>query len=502
LPLSGNFLDLWFQFIHNKDILFWRCFYLKQRFFTSTLLALMIAALCLTTVGCTEPQSNNGTINEETYPLEIEELDLSGKPLEDLESLRQFPNLKQLDLRGTGISAAEYETVKSWFPEAAIAWDIPFQGSFYPMDTTELTVTSFSEEDMAALAYFTELKTVSATECPDYLQLHALRMQYPELQVDYTISVDGTQYPYDTTELVLPGEDGEALMDLLGCFTELKELELTAPLAPMEQIQALMDTYPDVSFSWKLELAGIPVDQTTETLDLTNIPMTVEQMDEVLPYLLNLTYVDMTDCGISNEEMDALNRRYEDIKIVWTVDIGNIMRVKTDEIWFMPGKWNYWVNTDDVYNLRYCTDMICVDIGHMRVDNCEWVRFMPKLKYLLLADTLISDISPIAGLEELVFLEIFLTDVTDYTPLLELPALEDLNIHYTYGDPEIIKQLTWVNNIWWRNIQLSEEDRQMLQEALPNTHFEFWCKASTGAGWRKLQNYYDHRDVMDIFYMD
>ena len=475
---------------------------MKQRKFTPVVLIVLAAAICMAAAGCAAVQNTHATINDTAYEKEIESLDLSGQPLEDLSALQQFTCLKQLDLRDTGLTAAEYEQVKAWFPEAEILWDIPFQGQFYPMDTTELTVTSLSDEDLASLDYFTQLKSVSGENCPDYPQLHALRTQRPDVQVTYTIPAGGEQYSYDTTELVLPGEDAESLMELLTYFTELKTVELTAPLAPIDQILALREKFPQVTFSWHLELAGFPVDEFTETLDLTGIPMTVEEMDAVLPYLLSLTYVDMTDCGISNEEMDALNRRYENIKIVWTVDIGNIMRVKTDETWFMPGKWNYWVTTEDVYNLRYCTDMICVDIGHMRVDNCEWVRYMPKLKYLLLADTLISDISPIAGLEELVFLEIFLTDVTDYTPLLELPALEDLNIHYTYGDPNIIKQLTWVNNIWWRNIRLTEEERQMLRDALPETHFEFWCKASTGAGWRKLQNYYDHRDVMGMFYMD
>lgn len=441
-------------------------------------------------------------LNDVRYERAVQTLDLSGQSLAEVETLQGFHDLKELDLRGTGISAADYDRVKSWFPDAQILWDIPFQGEFYPMDTAELKVASLTEEDLTALTYFTELKTVSAEGCPDYPVLHQLRMQRPELQVTYSIPAAGAQYSYDTKQLVLPGAEAAALLDVLPYFTELEAVELTAPMAPAEDVLALLEALPEVSFSWNLELAGMAVNEKTETLDLTGIPMTVEEMDAVLPYLLSLTYVDMTDCGISNEEMDALNRRYENIKIVWTVNIGRVMRVRTDATWFMPGKWNYWVNTSDVYNLRYCTDMICVDIGHMRVDNCEWARFMPKLKYLLIADTLITDLSPIAGLEELVFLEFFLTDVTDYSPLLECPALEDVNMHYTYGDPEIVKQLTWVNNIWWRNIRLTQEQRKELREALPDTHFEFWSYGSTGAGWRKLQNYYDHRDLMGMYYMD
>ena len=441
-------------------------------------------------------------LNEVRYEKAAQELDLSGQQLEDLESLKAFTDLKELDLRASRISAEEYEQLKSWFPDTRILWDIPFQGDFYPMDTEELTITSLKAEDLDRIGYFEGLKRVSAENCPDYPLLHQLREAYPQLQVSYCVPAGGENHSYDVKSLVLPGMEAESFAAVLPYFTQLETVELTAPLAPAEQLLALMEAAPQVQFRWELELGGMVVNESTEKLDLTGIPMTVEQMDAVLPYLPSLTYVDMTDCGISNEEMDALNRRYEDIKIVWTVDIGRIMRVKTDEIWFMPGKWNYWVGTRDVYNLRYCTDMICVDIGHMPVENCEWAAFMPHLKYLLVADTKITDLSPIAGLQELVFLEFFLTDVTDYSPLLELPALEDVNLHYTYGDYEIIKQLTWVKNIWWRNINLSEAQRQELRDAIPGAHFEFWSYGSTGKGWRKLQNYYDHRDIMGMYYMD
>ena len=57
-------------------------------------------------------------------------LDLSGKPLESIEPLRQFPQLEQLDLRGSEVTAEQYETLKSWYPHCEILWDVPFQGAF------------------------------------------------------------------------------------------------------------------------------------------------------------------------------------------------------------------------------------------------------------------------------------------------------------------------------------------------------------------------------------
>jgi hypothetical protein len=447
-------------------------------------------------------QSRFATVGENRYEKDITSIDLSGAPVGDLSQLESFPGLKQIDLRDSGLTCRQYDGLKEKFPDAEILWDIPFQGEYLDMNTRELSLKTLAEEDLEVISYFTRLQTVSAEGCSDYAALHALRQQYPDLDVRYQIVLAGASYDHGVTDLVLPGESTDEMIAMLPYFTQLKTVELTEPLAPIDQIRVLMETLPEVAFSWNLELGGISVDESTETLDLTGITMTVEEMDAVLPYLLNLTYVDMTDCGISNEEMDALNRRYENTKIVWTVDIGRVMRVKTDETWFMPGKWYYKVGTRDVYNLRYCTDMICVDIGHMPVDNCEWARYMPKLKYFLICDTNIRDISPIAGLQELVYVEIFTNDIFDYSPLLECPALEDLNLHFTFGDPNIIKQLTWVNNIWWRNIYLTEEERQMLRDALPNVHFEFWSVDATGAGWRQLKNYYDQRDLMGVPYMD
>jgi hypothetical protein len=237
---------------------------------------------------------------------------------------------------------------------------------------------------------------------------------------------------------------------------------------------------------------------------LTGIPMTVEEMDAVLPYLLNLTYVDMTDCGISNEEMEALNNRYEDIKIVWTVILGKNYRMRTDATFFHPVQFNYYPKGDELYNLRYCHDIIMLDVGHMPINNCEFVAFMPHLKYLILAESGVHDLTPLTGLKELVFLELFIMQIDDLSPLVTLTALEDLNLHYTSGDPNIIAQMTWLKNLWWNHVDhlhLTWAQMQMLREAIPGCNFDFECGSSTGGIWRTLPNYYAQRDAAGTYYM-
>ena len=443
-------------------------------------------------------------LNEVRYEKAAQELDLSGQHLEDLESLKDFTDLKELDLRASRISAEEYEQLKSWFPDARILWDIPFQGDFYPMDTEELTITSLKEENLDRISYFEGLKRVSAENCPDYQLLHQLREANPQLQVSYCVPAGGENHSYDVKSLVLPGMEAESLAGVLPYFTELETVELTAPLAPAEQILALMEAAPQVQFRWELELGGMVVNESTEKLDLTGIPMTVEEMDAVLPYLLSLTYVDMTDCGISNEDMDALNRRYEDIQIVWTVTLGKRFRIRTDVTHFMPVNHNFYPSGDDLHNLRYCTEIIALDLGHMGVENIDFVAYMPHLKYLLMCETLVQDLTPLTGLTELVYLELFMNAFTDLSPLATLTALEDLNLHYVKGDPEPIAQMTWLKNLWWNNLErykLTPEQQQMLRDAIPDCNFNFTSGSSTGGGWRELPNYYAQRDIFGVEYM-
>jgi len=232
-------------------------------------------------------------------------------------------------------------------------------------------------------------------------------------------------------------------------------------------------------------------------------------LESRLPYFPRLERVIMSHCGLDDETMDALNRRYEDIRFVWTVKIGN-MDVRTDETWFYPVKVdrNAVVDSGDLYPLRYCTDMVCIDVGHMwGVNECSWAAFMPNLKYLVLAYTSVADLSPLSGLENLVFLEIFHTPVKDYSPLTGCTGLEDLNLSMTTGDYRPLLEMPWLKNVWWHGIAGSyglpcSGAHEILPEALPEINWHFHGKyAAYKSGWRKLPNYYAMRDYLGLFYL-
>ena len=73
-----------------------------------------------------------------------------------------------LDLRFADITTADYEKLRKKAPNSEILWRIPFQGKTYDQNTDVLYVTSLTDEDVATLDYFTQLKSVEAQECTDY----------------------------------------------------------------------------------------------------------------------------------------------------------------------------------------------------------------------------------------------------------------------------------------------------------------------------------------------
>ncbi len=456
---------------------------------------------CLTLAACLLgiPAYRDGYVNrqQEDSRRMVTRLDLSGVPMEQLQTLRQYPRLEWLDLRGSALTVAQYKTLRQWFPDCQILWDIPFQGKYYPEDTTDLTIDTLTEQDLTVLDYFPRLKRVQAGNCTDYEMLRRLRTERPELQVNYRISLGGKSFSREITQLTISCDHLEELSQRIPYFENLETITLTDCWGKMEAVAALREAYPEKRITWRFSYKGLALEEATTELDLTGIPMTVAETEELLAHLPNLTYVDMTDCGISNEEMEEMNLRHEAVKIVWTVRLGSWFRIRTDATWFMPVKYDYYPEGNELENLKYCHDIIALDIGHMDIYSCEFVAYMPKLKYLLMADTKISDLTPLTGLTELVYLELFLTHVTDCSPLLTLTSLEDLNLCYTVGDPVTISQMTWLKNLWWTNCW----GQYMLRQSLTETYLEFNSPSSTGNGWRELPNYYAQRDIFGMRYM-
>lgn len=258
----------------------------------------------------------------------------------------------------------------------------------------------------------------------------------------------------------------------------------------------------------EVSLFGKTFSSDAEEVDLSGCSIDdLSQLDAFLPQFPNLKKLILSDCGQSSQALDELDRRLTDVRVVWTVNLGGIS-VRTDATWFMPEKFSKKVTDRDLVDLQYCRDMICIDVGHMKITNCDWAANMPNLQYLVLADTKITDISPLANHKKLVFLELFYLKLKDLSPLESCTALVDLNLSHVAADATPISRMTWLKRLWWKQDggadKLPRECRPMeiLPQALPNTRIEFKTKNSVAGGWREGACYYEMRDILGMYYID
>lgn len=440
----------------------------------------------------------------------LTELTVTELSAEDAQTLLYFRELKVLNAE----NCTDYDNLLSFRlrnPDCRVRYRVTVGGSTYDSDAKMLVVSEFTEADVEKIAYLPDLEIVDGTNCPDAGNLAALQAAYPGLSVRYTVTLGDSELRADTVEATVSGAESVQLIQGLAGLPNLKTLTLVDPAADGSTLEALRVQYPQLTLSWYFRVNGKEVGEDAREVDVSGMDFpsltAAENMASCFPKLEKFIMSNCTVGGktIDNDDMaDFRERMRSSYKVVWTVQCGRLS-VRTDDTTFMPTREHEYYFLDSMAgNLKYCEDMICIDIGHHKVKDISFVRYMPHLKYLILTDTAVQDISPVAELKELIFLELTFGIVRDYTPLLQCTALEDLNMDKLdyYADPTPIYQMTWLKTLFWH--RCNTQVQQKLAEALPNTHLDFTGTTtnSVHTGWRNLQNYYDMRDLLGMPYMN
>jgi len=430
---------------------------------------------------------------------------------EDVSLFSYFEQLKQLEL--TGSSHESYMALEAMLPECEILrgvqlGDCPVSAADTEADLKLSGVTA--EELKEKLAYLPNLELVQlAGDAFETAELQQLRATYPAIRFSHDIAVGGAVCssldPVITPDSAVTAEELLAVMqrfeapetlDLQNCSLTAEELLEVQALCPEALILANVDLYGKV-FSTETEEIDISYIRISDTAPIEN----------ALPLFPNLKKVIMSDCGISNEDMDALNRRHEDVLFVWTLHF-SLYHIRTDITAF---------NVNNVSGLapqigdvglepiKYLTELEALDLGHMHFRDMSFLYNMPKLRYLIMVDSAWHDLTPIASLPELYYLEIFKNTVDDLSPLLECKNLRYLNVGYTkYSQLEVLMQMDYLERLWYPGNPFTEEEKAELVAALPNTecYLPSWdADGSTGGGWRTHDSYYEMRDFFGMAYM-
>ena len=224
-----------------------------------------------------------------------------------------------LDLRFADITTADYEKLRKKAPNSEILWRIPFQGKTYDQNTDVLYVTSLTDEDVATLDYFTQLKSVEAQECTDYAQLAALAARRPAVAVDYAVTIDGRKYDQDTA-VVSVSDITEEEIGLLTYLPDLTAVTAVGCETP-EQMEKLRDFCQEKGISFALRFGTKIYPDTVQELDVTGITDAELELLQLLPELKTLHLV--------NPEADPatvlqLRSTYPKVSINWEVEMAGI----------------------------------------------------------------------------------------------------------------------------------------------------------------------------------
>lgn len=506
--------------------------------------AVLLVVMAALGIGAVWMNGNYVLVNGEFYPAQVQTLDLRGADISEEAYIKISRELPECDivwdvpfqegkissteteltvttLTDTDVHALKYlpylETVhgedckdydqlmalQERYSQCQVCYRVELGGKSYSQNTASLTLNSLTAEEVELMGYLPLLNRVRVSGCEDYALLQQVQQQHPEWDLTYTVEVAGEKLSWDTRDAEVCGATYEELERGLPGLPELTSLTLRNPDADAQQLQSLREAYPEVDICWQVEIGDMVFQEDTVELDISGVLVeSCEEVERLVACLPNLEKLIMSDCGIDNETMaDFRERQRANYKVVWTVYLSDKTKARTDDLYFMPiQQGEYYLLDEDTPNLKYCEDMICIDVGHHMIHNIDFVAYMPHLKYLILAHTGVRDVSPIVNCKELVYLEVDWSEIQDYSPLVELTALEDLNINKTYCDITPLLQMTWLKNLWAPGRSTSE--RQQLIEALPNTHVEVNSKSPAGQGWRNLPNYYAMRDVLGMYYMD
>ncbi|MPN31066.1 hypothetical protein SDC9_178539 [bioreactor metagenome] len=188
--------------------------------------------------------------------------------------------------------------------------------------------------------------------------------------------------------------------------------------------------------------------------------------------------------------MAALAAKFPKIKFSWMIHFA-AYSCRTDANMLKASKPFYGFSSDVADILKYCTDLVYLDIGHNKLTNLSFLANMKHLKVLIAAISYnITDISAVANCTELEYLELFSNRIADVSPLSALTQLKHLNIcNNRITDASPLYSLQNLERLWIANNPLSDEQKAALVKQLPNCEVNLTTHNPTAEGWSKGERY-------------
>ncbi len=251
----------------------------------------------------------------------------------------------------------------------------------------------------------------------------------------------------------------------------------------------------------------VSFDSEAEYIDLGEQQVGERQWSQFVDFLKqfpNLKKVDMFATQVSEAQVNKLVGALPDVEFGWTLQLMKYKDkhiVRTDADYFSTRHGvcpNH--NDKDFTLIKYCTNLLALDLGHNYIRNLSFLQSMPRLRVLILGENqTLKDISPIGELQDLEYLELFWCAFRDLSPLTKLTKLMDLNIcKNTVDDWRPLMEMKQLKRLWISDLRIrvsskktrkmTEAELQELREALPDTEIVSSGTDENKNGWRFISN--------------
>ena len=442
-----------------------------------------------------------------------EEIAVGDFTMAEVKNFAYFSALRRVDATAASCYGEIMAMRELLGEDVDIKWNVVIGGESFPHTTKELTLPEgvTAEELGEKLQYLPATRMVDTTKAQyDRAELGALRSRYPKVRFLFKVTIAGESIRSNTENINIPENaafDLQELLDHGGDFEELKIINFGARQLELDDVIAIREAYDGVEVICRTLVCGKLCSTDWKELDLSNRRIEdLGEAEKAIAAMAQLEKLYLCDCGIDDETLAALREKYAgQTEIVWRVYLNGVA-CRTDADAFCMSKfsneWGY-LPYENAAPIRYCSDMVTLDLGHGNFDRIDFVSTMPHLKYLIICSAPVTSLEPLRDLQELYYIEMFFTAVRDLEPIQKLPNLRHLNIsHCRLDDYTQLFEMKQLERLWWVDSGLSEAQQQELRDALPNTKICFWAWEDNAVGnyWRDDPSYREMRDNLGMNY--
>lgn len=414
---------------------------------------------------------------------------------EAVSALSSYAGSERVTLTGCAFTPEEYRTLKAQFPTTALDCMISLYGEILLPSATEIDLSQCAADTSMEenLRLFPDLQKLTL---PETLPSEAKRLKETFGLSEVIYTYNGCLISSETTEIDLRYAQNLTASDLDALATALPQNAVVRMNTPDESMLSVVLSHKGrLFFIYETSAFGQVFSTEDEMIDLGD-DVTDDNVEDLMTLLDQMPYLKeahMYESTLSQENMDLLFDSYPDIFFGWTFKMCKrkyVIRSDITAFSTLLGAPMHEYTQENFAPLRYCKNLQALDLGHNAITDLSFLQNFPHLKFLILADNQLSDISPLASLTELEYLEIFMNeDITDYSPLSNLP-LKHLNIRCPGADDYQLKAdpflgISTLKRFWASCDNFSKTETERMREALPDCDVCVTDDHSTGDDWRR-----------------